>query len=133
MFTNGYEGGYCSNLKADVIGTPEAQIYETEFECCTENFADQETGTCISQLDGDRQPSGQPSLSELGLPNQFVAVRANGYDEGYCSNLKEFVIGTPEAQIYETEFECCTEEFADQTSGTCISKLDGDRQPSGQP
>ena len=102
MFTNGYEGGYCSNLKADVIGTPEAQIYETEFECCTENFADQETGTCISQLDGDRQPSGQPSLSELGLPNQFVAVRANGYDEGYCSNLKEFVIGTPEAQIYET-------------------------------
>jgi len=39
-----------------VIGTPEAQIYESEFECCTENFADQTTSTCISNLDGDRQP-----------------------------------------------------------------------------
>eukprot|EP00984_Skeletonema_dohrnii_P023982 scaffold13087_cov84-Skeletonema_dohrnii-CCMP3373.AAC.3 len=118
VFTNGYEGGYCSNLKADVIGTPDAQIYDSEFECCTEEFADQTTGTCISNLDGDRQPSGQPSLSELGLPNQFVAVFTNGYEGGYCSNLKADVIGTPEAQIYDSEFECCTENFADQETGT---------------
>ena len=63
-----------------MIGTPPAQIYESEFECCQENFADQESVNCVSQLPTAMQPSGQPTLVVAGLPDQFVAVFANGYE-----------------------------------------------------
>eukprot|EP00986_Skeletonema_menzelii_P014702 scaffold10035_cov122-Skeletonema_menzelii.AAC.2 len=135
IHANGYEDGYCSNLKADIENVPEGQLYETEYECCSTVFPGEEY--CLSQIDDTdpsfNQPSGQPSLGELGLPGQYVAVFANGFDEGYCSNLKEHVIGTPETQIYASEFECCQENFAEQTAGFCISQLPDDLQPSAQP
>ena len=119
-----------------MIGTPPLQIYESEFECCQENFADQKSGYCVSQLPIQLQPSGQPTLevnNGLGLPDQYVAVFADGYEDGYCSNLKEHVIGTPSGEIFESEFECCQENFAYQRGGYCVSQLSMNRQPSGQP
>ena len=135
IFANSREAGYCSNLKADLMNVPEGQIYDTEYDCCEGEFLGE--AYCLSHINPDDttfvQPSGAPSLEGGGLPDQFVAVFADGYEEGYCSNLKADVIGTPELQIYASEFDCCEKNFADQTTKTCISKLPAELQPSGAP
>ncbi|KAL7491204.1 hypothetical protein ACHAWT_000740, partial [Skeletonema menzelii] len=135
VFANGYDAGYCSNLKEHVIGTPEAQIYASEFECCQENFAEQTAGFCISQLPDDLQPSAQPSIGLLGIAGKYAAIHANGYEDGYCSNLKADIENVPEASLYDTEYECCADVFPGEEY--CLSQIDDTdpsfNQPSGQP
>ena len=135
VFGNGYEDGYCSNLKADVEGTPDAQVFDSEFECCEKNFADQESGMCVSKLPPNLQPSAAPSISLGGLPGQYAAIYANGHEDGYCSNLKADLKNVPDARLYDTEYECCEAEFPGQAY--CISQISDATpnwsRPSAQP
>ena len=103
-----YETRYCYYAESNNFIGP---LYDSMLECCDTNFGDQKSEACISKLPDNLQPSAQPSIDMLGLPGQYVAVHANGYEDGYCSNLKADLVNVPLNQIYDTEYECCSEVF----------------------
>jgi hypothetical protein len=138
VHANGYEDGYCSNLKADVANVPDARIYETEYECCNAEFRDQSNGYCLSQIDPDdptyHQPSGAPSLVLGGLADMWVPVwpASNSYENGFCSNKKEYVYAAY-TQPMESHIECCLTWFRFQSSQFCISEVEDQYQPTSSP
>lgn len=127
--TNSYEGGYCSNKKADVYALNSiSQPMDSQFECCVKWFGQQTSGNCIAGLPDEMQPSSQPTITGGGLPDaKFFPIwyTNTGTEARYCDNdhnsLQSWQLANYDSMGFDTQAECC-EAWFDEEGTACTGR-----------
>ncbi|KAL7439514.1 hypothetical protein ACHAXH_005341, partial [Discostella pseudostelligera] len=106
-----------SQGKCDLTITCYSPSYATELACCKAEYANQESGYCISQL--DNLPTSSPT--KKGGPDAWYPDWSLQWNEGKCINT----VPRPNNAnpIFASQLACCKSAYAGQSSNACIAAL----------
>ena len=114
-YTDVWADGGCTNTIPVPAGR---QTYTSHLECCSDSYAGQSSGKCLSELEAP--PTTSPTtIGGLGL--DWYPDYTDVWADGGCTNAIPVPAGR---QTYKSQLECCSDSYAGQSSGKCLSELE---------
>ncbi|KAL7439719.1 hypothetical protein ACHAXH_005425, partial [Discostella pseudostelligera] len=106
-----------SQGKCELTITCFSNSYATELACCKAEYAGQDSGICLSQL--DNPPTTSPT--KKGGPDIWYPDYSLAWTEGKCVNT----VPRPNNAnpMFASQLACCKSAYAGQSSNICIAAL----------